>query len=234
MGVCPQHDTLYDELTVEEHLYLFGTFKGLDSHLLDEEVKNLIRDVNLQEKTEYLSKDLSGGQKRRLSVALSFVGGSKLIYLDEPTSGMDTSARRYIWDMMKNYKSDRIIILTTHFMDEADFLGDRICIMNDGKLVCAGSTIFLKNKFGVGYNITVAKKDSQAKSQPIIDLICKHVPSCKVTTDVSSEIALQLPMEEVDKFPKLFDELDARKKELNFDSYGVSITTLEEVFLKVA
>jgi ATP-binding cassette subfamily A (ABC1) protein 3 len=77
----------------------------------------LIRDVNLQEKREYFSKDLSGGQKRRLSVALSFAGGSKLIFLDEPTSGMDTSARRYIWEMMKNYKNDRIIILTTHFMD---------------------------------------------------------------------------------------------------------------------
>jgi ATP-binding cassette subfamily A (ABC1) protein 3 len=77
----------------------------------------LIRDVNLQEKREYFSKDLSGGQKRRLSVALAFAGGSKLIFLDEPTSGMDTSARRYIWEMMKNYKNDRIIILTTHFMD---------------------------------------------------------------------------------------------------------------------
>jgi ATP-binding cassette subfamily A (ABC1) protein 3 len=71
----------------------------------------------LQEKREYFSKDLSGGQKRRLSVALAFAGGSKLIFLDEPTSGMDTSARRYIWEMMKNYKNDRIIILTTHFMD---------------------------------------------------------------------------------------------------------------------
>ena len=147
---------------------------------------------------------------------------------------MDTSARRYIWEMMKNYKNDRIIILTTHFMDEADFLGDRICILNDGKLVCAGSTIFLKNKFGVGYNITVVKKDSQTSSQPIIDLITKYVPTCKVTTDVSSEIALQLPMDKVDKFPKLFDKLDEKKKKLKFESYGVSITTLEEVFLKVA
>lgn len=97
MGVCPQHDTLYDELTVSEHLELFGTFKGLDSEALQAEVKKLIKDVNLEEKTDYLSKDLSGGQKRRLSVAMAFAGGSKLIYLDEPTSGMDTSARRYIW-----------------------------------------------------------------------------------------------------------------------------------------
>lgn len=111
-------------------------------------------------------------------------------------------------------------------MDEADFLGDRICIMNDGKLICTGSTIYLKNKFGVGYNITIAKKDSKVNSVPIIALITKHVPHCKVTGDVSAEITLQLPMEEVDKFAKLFDELDVKKTELGIESYGVSITTL--------
>jgi ATP-binding cassette subfamily A (ABC1) protein 3 len=77
---------------------------------------------------------------------------------------MDTSARRYIWEMMKNYKNDRIIVLTTHFMDEADFLSDRVCIMSEGRLVCLGSTIFLKNRFGVGYNITVVKKDTKTSS----------------------------------------------------------------------
>jgi len=78
--------------------------------------------------------------------------------LDEPTSGMDTSARRHIWEMLKNYRSDRIILLTTHFMDEADNLGDRIAIMSHGQLRCSGSSVFLKNKFGVGYNLSIAKK----------------------------------------------------------------------------
>lgn len=117
-------------------------------------VQKAIIDVDLAEKTNELSKNLSGGQKRRLSVAIAFIGGSKLIYLDEPTSGMDTSARRYIWDMLKKYKNDKIIVLTTHFMDEADYLGDRIGIMGEGKLICCGSSVFLKNRFGVGYNLT--------------------------------------------------------------------------------
>ena len=73
--------------------------------------------MNLLEKKDEYSKNLSGGQKRRLSVAIAFAGRSKVIVLDEPTSGMDTSARRYIWDLLKAYKNDRIIILTTHFMD---------------------------------------------------------------------------------------------------------------------
>ncbi len=87
-------------------------------------------------------------------MAIAFIGDSRLVYLDEPTSGMDTSSRRHIWEMLKNYKHDKIIILTTHFMDEADYLSDRIGIMNEGKLVCCGSPVFLKNNFGVGYNLT--------------------------------------------------------------------------------
>jgi len=87
------------------------------------------------------------------------IGNSKIVLLDEPSSGMDTSARRFIWELLKNLKSDRIIIITTHFMDEADFLGDRIGIMSDGKLVCCGSSLFLKNRFGSGYNLTVVKLD---------------------------------------------------------------------------
>jgi len=70
---------------------------------------------------------------------------------------MDTSARRYIWDMLKKYRKDRIIILTTHFMDEADYLGDRIAIMSSGKLAALGSSFFLKNRFGIGYNLTIVK-----------------------------------------------------------------------------
>lgn len=140
---------------------------------------------------------------------------------------MDTTARRFVWEMMKNYKSDRIIILTTHFMDEADFLGDRIGIMSEGRLVCCGSTIFLKNKYGVGYNLTFSKINSNVPSMPIIDVVGRYVPTAKTSTNVSTELTLQLPMEEVGKFPAMFGELDGSKEKLGFSSYGVSITTLE-------
>jgi ATP-binding cassette subfamily A (ABC1) protein 3 len=89
--------------------------------------------------------NLSEGSKRQLSVAIALIGGSKLVLLDEPTSGMDLSSRRVLWNMLKKYKNDRIIILTTHYMDEADILGDRIGIMAEGKIVCLGSSLFLKN-----------------------------------------------------------------------------------------
>ena len=111
----------------------------------------MIRDIGLDEHKENEARYLSGGNKRKLSVAIALIGGSKLVLLDEPTAGMDITARRKLWNMLKEYKSNRIVILTTHYMDEADVLGDRIGIMSAGKLTCLGSSLFLKNRYGVGY-----------------------------------------------------------------------------------
>lgn len=91
-----------------------------------------------------MASTLSGGQKRRLSVCIALCAGSKFVLLDEPSCGMDVQARRHLWDMLKLYKKDRIILLTTHYMDEADILGDRIGIISSGKLSCLGSSMFLK------------------------------------------------------------------------------------------
>jgi ATP-binding cassette subfamily A (ABC1) protein 3 len=88
-------------------------------------------------------------------------GGSKLVLLDEPTAGMDLGARRKMWDMLKNYRRDKIIILTTHYMDEADVLGDRIGIMSHGQMKCLGSSLFLKNRFGAGYKLTLVKQTKE-------------------------------------------------------------------------
>lgn len=84
---------------------------------------------------------MSGGTKRRLSVAISVIGGSKLILLDEPSSGMDLTSKYKLWDILKELKKERVIILTTHYMDEADYLGDRIAIMGEGKIRCCGSNL---------------------------------------------------------------------------------------------
>jgi ATP-binding cassette, subfamily A (ABC1), member 3 len=121
------------------------------------EINQLLADVDLWDFRDTLACNLSGGNKRKLSVAIALISNSKLVVLDEPTAGMDLSARRKLWNMLKKYKQGRIIILTTHYMDEADILGDRIGIMNEGELVCLGSPLFLKNRFGTGYTLTVVK-----------------------------------------------------------------------------
>ena len=159
IGICSQHDVLFDLLTPEEHLSIFYDFKGGDKRKKEVELSKMIKDVGLTLDKKKQAKTLSGGNRRKLSVAIALCGGSKFILLDEPTSGMDLSARRNLWNILKFYKQDRIMILTTHYMDEADVLGDRIGIMSRGQLMCLGSSLFLKNRFGEGYKLTLNKKD---------------------------------------------------------------------------
>ena len=98
-----------------------------------------------------------------------------MILLDEPTSGLDVAARRHLWNVLKKYKRDKVIILTTHFMDEADYLGDRIGVMGDGELLTCGSSLFLKSKFGFGYTLTLVKAESNIPTMMITKMIKTHV-----------------------------------------------------------
>ena len=134
LGICPQHDVLFDFLTPREHLDIFYDFKGGDPSRKQKEIDRLIEGVDLNIDQYKNSHTLSSGNKRKLSVSIALCGGSKLILLDEPTVGMDLNARLKLWDMLKSYKQNRIILLTTHFMEEADVLADRIGIMCKGNL----------------------------------------------------------------------------------------------------
>ena len=98
---------------------------------------------------------LSDGQKRKLSIALALIGNSKIVLLDEPTSGLDVFSRRKLWDFLKGYKKDKIIILTTHSLEEAEYLGDRIGIMTNGSYICSGTSSFLKSKYPCGFNLNL-------------------------------------------------------------------------------
>ena len=122
-------------MLVREHLYIAARLQNVPKSEINQRIQTLVYDVGLTEKIDKYSKTLSGGQKRKLSVAMSLIGNSKVVFLDEPTSGMDPYSRRMIWNLLRNYREDRVIILTTHFMDEADLLGDRIGIMS-GKNEC--------------------------------------------------------------------------------------------------
>ena len=235
LGVCPQHDILYDDLTVVEHLRMFANFKGLKREEVDDEVERMVQAVGLTEKRHVYSQRLSGGQKRKLSVAIAFIGGSPVVFLDEPTSGMDPYSRRFTWNIIRNHKEGRVIVLTTHFMDEADLLGDRIAIMGHGKLKCCGSSLFLKKVFGVGYSMTLEKKEAHNFNvSKVENLVKSHVHEAKLLSDAGKEISYQLPFNASHTFPKLFEAIDSRFSYLDIESYGISVTTLEEVFLRVS
>ena len=241
LGVCPQHDVLWSELTVLEHLEIFSDIKGVDRSLRATEIEKAISGVGLTEKKNAMSASLSGGMKRKLSVAIALLGGSKVVVLDEPTSGMDPYSRRSTWQMLQNAREGRIMLLTTHFMDEADVLADRIAIMAHGKVRCAGTPLFLKQAYGVGYLLVaamekaVAISESEARKKQIeIEAILKsHIENVGDVTIVGSELSARLPFD-AKNLSSLFAELEQKSASLGISSFNVSVTTSEAIFLKVA
>ncbi|GFS56049.1 ATP-binding cassette sub-family A member 3 [Nephila pilipes] len=233
LGVCPQHNVLYDTLTVEEHLKIYAAMKGVVWRNINEEVTRVLNIVKLAEQRAELSEDLSGGMKRKLSLGIAIIGGSKVLFLDEPTSGMDVEARRSVWDALLEIRHSHTIILITHYMEEADVLGDRIAIMAEGEIRCSGSPMFLKQKFGAGYHLHVVK-DSNFEFENIFSLLKKYIPEVKVGREFEKEISFKLSSNSGCVFADMFEELENQKQKLGVSSFGVTITTMEDVFLNVA
>lgn len=251
LGMCPQHNVLFDKLTVEEHLWFYSRLKGMAEDEIRKEMDKMIEDLGLSNKRHSLVQTLSGGMKRKLSVAIAFVGGSRAVILDEPTAGVDPYARRAIWDLILKYKQGRTILLSTHHMDEADLLGDRIAIISHGKLMCCGSPLFLKSTYGDGYKLTLVKKQSDTRQASdlgqtnspsscsesrVSQFIKNFVTSCLLISDTNTELSYILPSEAVKKgcFERLFQHLEQNLPDLQLTSFGLMDTTLEEVFLKVS
>nr|XP_040569768.1 phospholipid-transporting ATPase ABCA1-like [Lepeophtheirus salmonis] len=291
LGICPQHNVLFQYLTVKEHFILFSLLKNTDNRADDPEIDSLISEIGLNKKKNAFPAQLSGGMKRKLCIGLALVGGSRVIILDEPTAGVDPFSRRSIWDILIRYKTGRTIILTTHFMDEADLLGDRIAIISEGKLITCGSSLFLRNRFGNGYYLTIdryipednhhevfssiedeeedkelndcslpngmliddegisdvskvngviinpSSSNPRARTIALTKFIQKHIPDARLFEQLGSEILYLLPTEDyensIKKFEGLFLELENHLKTFQIRSYGLSNTTMEEIFLTV-
>lgn len=233
VGLCPQHNILFDELTVREHIIFYSRVKGMDSMRdIETEVNRYLRLIDLENKADSPSKTLSGGMKRKLSVCIAFCGGSRVVFCDEPTAGMDPAARRALWDIFASEKKGRTILLSTHFMDEADVLGDRIAIVNGGKLISCGTPFFMKKRFGVGYHL-VCSKSLEARTEVIAGRLRAFLPDVIIGKDSAYEVTFHLDDMKTDVFPQLFEDLDNHMTELGVLSYGVSVTTLEDVFMNV-
>ncbi|XP_053988069.1 cholesterol transporter ABCA5-like isoform X3 [Hylaeus volcanicus] len=233
-GVCPQHDILFDLLTPREHLEFFAAVRGIPKGMIEHEVQKTLKDIDLNEQADTFAKHLSGGQKRKLSVGIAIIGDPKIIILDEPTAGVDPYSRRQMWSFLQSRRHGKVILLTTHFMDEADILADRKAVISKGKLRCCGSSLFLKNKFGIGYHLTLVL-EGNAREHAISRLVSSHVTKSEKARRHGRELSFILPHNSVENFAPLFSaiehEIRTRSSRLGISSYGVSMTTLEEVFL---
>jgi ATP-binding cassette subfamily A (ABC1) protein 3 len=205
-GICPQHNVFWDDLTVAEHIKIWRELKtaAFDDFSEGTQDDDVAAECDLLDKLDASAKTLSGGQMRKLQLAISFVGASNVCCIDEASSGLDPLSRRNIWNIIQKGHARRSILVTTHFLDEADILADHIAIVHKGKLVCKGAPTSLKARFGDAYVIRGNKGDNAEES------LWKATDSIEATKKVL--------------------ELESRQEN---DTYNVVFPTLEQVFLKV-
>ncbi|RFU78546.1 abc transporter [Trichoderma arundinaceum] len=218
LGFAPQQNVLWDELTVEEHIRIFSRIKNPQKKTPDSEISDLINAIGLRSKAKAWSKTLSGGQKRKLQLGMMLVGGSSVCCVDEVSSGIDPLSRRKVWDILLKERGSRTIIMTTHFLDEADLLADNIAILSKGTLRAEGSSAQLKDTFGAGYRIHVLNPRSLS-AVPDFEGVTKKVTTNNVTyVSSSSEQAAKV----------------IRALEASGIPYRSSGPTIEDVFLHLA
>ncbi|KAI8909841.1 hypothetical protein EDD86DRAFT_190603 [Gorgonomyces haynaldii] len=231
IGICPQFDILWEELTVGEHLYFYGRLKGIAKQDLRAAVVQAMTNVSLEKFENRLSKGLSGGEKRRLSIAIALLGNPAVVFLDEPTTGLDPEVRRLIWDIVDNASGSTTIVLTTHSMEEAEALCHKIGIMAKGTLRCLAEPLRLKQLYGPGFKIFAnSNEDDTAK-------VCQYLESIlpsgwkKMDAFATSTTYEFPPVQGV--LSSLFVQIESKKKDVGILDWGVGQTTLEEVFVKL-
>lgn len=219
IGICPQKNVLWDELTVEEHVKVFNQLKSTGNRDTAGGIRELIKRCDMDRKIKAQAKTLSGGQKRKLQLALMLTGGSRICCIDEVSSGLDPLSRRKIWDILLAERSRITQIFTTHYLDEADLLADHIAILSKGTLRAEGTSVGLKAKLGTGYRVSVHHDLGSAPAPEIegvtrsvsVDRTTYSTPNCAVTG-------------------RLIDELESK----SIHNYQVSGPTIEDVFLQLA
>ena len=233
IGVCPQFDKVWGDLTVRQHLVFYALLKGVPRSRTSVVARQLAEKVELAgDSFNKPASALSGGMKRRLSIAIALTGAPPCVFFDEPTTGLDPETRRHIWGIVKAQQaSGRCIVITTHSMEEADALCNRIGIMAGGSLRCLGTQVHLKNKFGDGFKITI-NVDGIGRIPGIDDLMRSLSPDAKQVVCFGTQLTYTVPMADGD-VAQVFNVMEQSKRSKGITEWGVTQASLEEVFVKV-
>ena len=163
LGIMPQEATLFDYLTVYQHLRIFAKLRGLTSRLAGKRADELVEDLDLAEHRDIAISKLSGGLKRRVLVGIAAISHPPVMVLDEPTTGLDLQSRRNLWILLKRYKQQgTFVLLTTHSMEEAEALCDRVGIIKDGRLLALNTVEGLRSENGFEFKATYYPNDSNS------------------------------------------------------------------------
>jgi len=232
MGVCPQDNIIWEDLTGAEHLLFFGRLKNLSGAELDAEVAHRLKQVDLYSVRNKKAGQYSGGMKRRLCVAIALVGRPKVVLLDEPSTGLDPKARTNLWSVIRTAKKRSCLLLTTHSMEEAEALCDRVGIFVNGEMKSIGTPARLKTKFGENFKLTItcAIEDEQQ----LEEMIATQLPQATLfNAPVAGTKSYQLPRSKTN-LSDVFAAVQSWYGKIKITDWGLSNITLEEVFLQIA
>lgn len=220
--------------------------KGVPPKELAATVDGLLKRLGIDEKDrDKEAKTYSGGMKRKLSLAIAFIGRSDVLFLDEPSAGVDASAKRLLWQAIKMRASKKTVIITTHSMEEAEATCDRIAIQVTGQLRCIGSTLHLKSKYGSGYQLEVRLLKQGVQAQPNQG-VRRDVLTAFLASALSPDVQLLEAHEDCFLYQlpsfsrgglglgKVFTKLQEAKQEQGIEDYCLSQPSLEQVFLRFA
>jgi ABC-2 type transport system ATP-binding protein len=222
IGVSPQETILSERLNCWENLALIGKVHGLSSNQVRRRSQELLETMGLMERSKDQVRKFSGGMKRRLSVAMALISDPQVLFLDEPTLGLDPQARRAIWDYIAGLKGKKTILLTTHYMEEADSLSDRIGIIDEGRVAALGTSQELKtNTFGMR-NMVVSTENLTAET--IAELHSKY------SRVAMTKGQLKISNKDLD-FKEIVDYLHSRRVAVY--SATLEQPTLEDVFIQI-
>ncbi|KAH0562664.1 hypothetical protein GP486_002660 [Trichoglossum hirsutum] len=223
LGICPQKNVLWGDLTVAEHVSIFNKLKVSSQIDSDSQIHNLIAACDLDRKLKAKAKTLSGGQKRKLQLCMMFIGGSQVCCIDEVSSGLDSLSRRKIWDILLAERGKRTIIMTTHFLDEAEILADHIAILSKGTLRVEGSAVELKSRLGGGYKVYV----DTTPDHPTVPVVDGFLFSAAIATPDQLATCVVSDSSQV---AQLVDQLE----EKGVAEYRIVGPTIEDVFMSIA
>ncbi|KAK5583692.1 hypothetical protein RB653_005290 [Dictyostelium firmibasis] len=236
-SVVPQHDILWAEMSAREHLQLFSELKGIPAHERESQIQKVLDQVRLAKISNNLISTYSGGMKRRLSCAIACIGDPKIIFMDEPTTGVDPSSKRKLIDLVKSIKDDKVIILTSHDLSEVEILADKIVIMNEGVMACSGNSLQLKSKYGEGYSVNIVAKSPESISE-VIEIVTRSIPGCKFMKQSALQLNFGFPAttdhQIIANFFKQLEEISRDPNNPLMRDWSVSHSTLDDVFLKVS
>lgn len=231
IGYCPQHNVFIRQFNCYEHVEFFGRLRGISADKIQEEAEKVLNQVKLLPYGSQYPRELSGGMKRRLCLAISIIGNTKVVVLDEPTSGLDPKSRRDLWDILLQLKHERAILLTTHYMEEADILGDTIAIMEAGTIVCRDTPLELKMKYTSGYILKIVTDPNFNEDETTL-LLNEEAPKNTIKSTIHPTRSFNIPYNLKPKYSTILKRLETNKKSLNINSVSITNPPLEEVFLR--